>query len=998
MDILGNGGNGKSILGTSGGGGGGGGGTVMKSVKTVFTFNAQSTDLKSDLQIIDGKLLLKDTEQSDVRFSNGSDTATRGKISYNDTIANVHYEVDKFKLTSAENEKVMITDKQGYVGFNKDPDPSYQVDLSGSLNITGGGTIYQEGYDILFNLGKLFDYLTKPPPAFEYNDTVRDRYGGTLSIQRTSFNITLFWRKGDNYDTSYNFGLEMKTLPYIDKIGVEIIDNVDGTGTLKEWVKVEPSDINGSDVSYVFDIDTSYTDRFGNQYTVNKNSSFNLRVYPINSTVVAGQVPNYLVFYDLSFVGPSPPTAPQNLSVALINGQRQKSFQLNFVKPLFNDSVIGVDENVSDKPPLQNYKIEYQPRSTDCNRFPQVYDTSLIELIRDGTNATTQYIIQDDNDTNIVRVYPGTTYDISLSAKNDQTENYGAVSNVSVKTNNPTSNDFKPINLTSINFTGASSITQFRIANTDIISSKKYFNINSDTLGTSNNTNTVFVNYTKLGVDSSGVLGLAFANIYHKVNTVEYVDASIVFHGYQSTDYDNGYHGTFETSTQYGTQLEFINVSNRDANVYTTRPEYDGFGLIGSYQIMLTDVIGQTEQGVLKFSPSTDEYMIGYRVNGTNINKAETNTANVAMSFYVDDLSQNPEIEVNGDGVNTDNAIQYVYCYGIPSIKSFRFDLSWNTSMNGRYVLPYGGTISRLVNQKTSIVRSITNNDTQTYTTTTIPKDQIFNHSYQQTLYFTTMYDSPTINDVYKLYSYNLLKNTDALSTTNTHSIQVPIQGEVFYCDYQSFTKIGNQINQINSFGKDDIYTYSTGNTYRISAYNTTSGTPANNQLIYYNSRFVNPIYTNHPYREFNIYQGKNITYSEFASTGDNVDGHTVKWLVKKFSNVSVGSTNQIRQLLITDNNGTHYTYSNYHNRLYILQFYAGYTDDTNRVSGWLDLNSDFNSLDTIFKQDRGVRNSNNNFQFYLYAEDGKIFDIYVRIGLINNSNTQTYIENLVLN
>jgi len=208
MNLLGNGGAGNNILGSSGGGGGG---ASAKGVKTVFTFKAKDTDIKNDLNLVDGELLLRDPEQGDIRFSNGNDTVTRGLIAFNDALGQINYNTDQFRLSSSENTRVLVSDRAGHVGINKQPDSSYNVDVSGSINVSG--TLYRDGYDILFNLGKLFDYLTKPAPAFDKNEAISDKYGGTLSIQRTSFNIALYWKKGDDYDTSYNFALENKQLP-----------------------------------------------------------------------------------------------------------------------------------------------------------------------------------------------------------------------------------------------------------------------------------------------------------------------------------------------------------------------------------------------------------------------------------------------------------------------------------------------------------------------------------------------------------------------------------------------------------------------------------------------------------------------------------------------------------------------------------------------------------------------------------------------------------------
>lgn len=1010
MDILGNGGNGlKSILGTSGGGGGGGGGPVLKGVKTVFTFNADNTELKNDFNIIDGEIVLKDPEQGDIRFTNGNDTNTRGIISYSDTTANINYTVDTFKITSATNDAVLMSDKQGRVGLNKAPDVSYQVDVSGSINLASGGTLYQGGYDILYNLGKLFDYLTKPPPAFDYNNMIQDKYSDSqsikrLSIQRTSFNVTLFWKKGEAYDTSYNFGLEQKNLPYVDKIGVEIIDKVDKSGVLKEWVKVEPNDIGGGDVSYTIGIDTTYTDTQGNSFTIDKDESFNIRVYPINSTIPAGQVPNYLEFYDLTFVGPSPPTAPSDLSVGLVNGIEQRAFTLTFTKPAFNDSVVGKDEGVSNDPPLIEYRIDYQPRVSGCKRFPQVYDTSLIRLERAGTNSTTTYTVTDDGTTNVERVYPATTYDISLSAKNNQTDNsFGDVSSVVVTTQLPKSTDFSNVSLTAIGFTGFNkSITNFRVGGGTDYTDKKYFNIHSNEsneLTATDHRNSLFVNYTKLGVDSSGQENLATVQVYHQENNgTKQVDASLVFHGYRDSNFNSGYHGWVKDTHRYQDQIELVDPRNEDANAHgATKPEYYGFGLIGSYELVFwttenNNVIGYADgdNSKLKFVPSTNIYTIGYDVSGTNINKEGTNSASVSMSFVVDDLSGDPIIQNVSHAISN---VRYLYSYGVPSIQDFDYSLNWQTANNGRYILPYNGVISKIQEQpgSGSFDSSISS---QTYNASNVPKDQTYHHAYQSTIYPIVKLDTSTVSNVFDIRSYHVL-NTTGTSVTRDISCATT---QSLYCDYASFEKSGSKINGLNSFGKDGIYTYQSGDPYTLSppfTADTSGSTPANNQLIYFDGRFVNPKYIGHPYRNFTVFGPTSpisIDYTEYATSGDN--NNTVKWLIKKVaSNIIIDANSQQRSLTITDINGEHSNYGNYNGRLFLFQTYA----TGERVSGWLNPNVDFDSQNAVFTNNIGVRNSSDASKFFLYAEGEKTFDVYVRIGLLNDSTTQTWISNLVL-
>ena len=986
INMLGYGASINNMLGTSGGGGG----ASIKGVETVFTFNATNTDIKNDLNLIDGEFVIRDSVQGDIRFSNKNDTFTRGMIAFTDTIGKISYNTNQFRIGSSINPDVMVSDRVGHIGINKEPDPSYNVDVSGSINVSG--TLYRDGYDILFNVGKLFDYLTKPAPAFDKNEDISDRYGGTLSIQRTSFNIALFWKKGDEYDTSYNFALENKKLPYINRIGIDIIDT---SGILTDWVNVISS-IPDSDLSYVFDIDSQFTDSQGNMFVADKDSEFHLRVYPINSTNELGDPYNYLVFQDLSFVAPSAPTAPRNLTAQLV-GDTQRSYRIVFTKPEYNDSVIGPGEGVFDNPPIVAYRIEYQPSTRDCLKFPEVFDTSAITLERSGTNTTTSYDVVDDGTTNIERVYPGTTYDISLSAKNQQENAFGARVGVSIRTDLPNANDFTNIELTNINYLGKRnpnlSVYIPNVGNSTI----QYFNLHEsyNQLSASTGINTVFVNFDVLGIASDNrqetASNLARVIAYHKDAGAETEDARIEFDGYENDTFNSGegYHGALRViyPNNQPNGVEFVNALNLDANKYKdSRPEYYGFGLRGQYQMILNGLIGASiggNGGNTRFVPSVNQYEIGYKVEGTKIDKGTRNEITKSYVFYVDDVSGNPSISIVD---NETSNVSHLYAYGIPSIQSFDFVLKWTTSNNGRYFLPSNGRYSRIENNRTNLVTS--SNTTQDYTTTIVPKDETFDALYTTTLSFRTRYNANTISNVFRVYSYHCLRNTNVQEN-------ISAENGVFFCDYASYGESG-QINILNSFGKDNIYQYD--GTYNLIPYNPVTNTPTlrDNQLIYYDARFVNPQYSNQTlgsaYRDFAVYDDTapiQVNYSGIATTGDS----GVKWVIKRFTGVVSDGFTQKKRLTIVDDTGSHSNYSLYTDSVFFLQFYSG----GNRVTGWLNPNERFDDQNSNFLQDRGVRNDSSPTQFFLYAESGKTFDVYVRIGLTNNNQSQTFISNLSL-
>ena len=842
------------------------------------------------------------------------------------------------------------------------------LDVEGDIQFSG--KLYQGEQDALFDLQNLFKYLTKPAPAFIKNTEI--------GIERFPVFVSIHWKKGKDYDTSYNFALEDKQLPYIDKIG---IDARDTSGSLQNWVNVSEN-IPATDTSFNFNVNTQLTDNSGNTVTIDQTTNFKLRVYPINSTNTAGEPYNYLVFDNLSFVQGGVPSNPRELEISLIIGSEQKSFKLTFIKPEFNDS----EFEQPNEPPIERYKLEYIPLAGDKSnkRFPQVLDTKQVEVLKDATNSTTEITVQDNG---MTPVYPGTTYDISLSAKNEENSLFGDVSSIQHTTELPKSSDFKDVDIDNLIFGGFDTKT-LRIPGEHTNTSVNYFNINLDNFDKINfirNELSFFVNYTQLGLDSSYVNiteppPLVESTLLIKKGATDYSPISkIEYYGYTTTEKTmNGFDGSYQI-IQSAPDISFVGIDNIDASKYgNEKPEYQGFGLIGSLSLSFADDIFSSSS---EFPPSSDEYSIKYECSGNSIDKTGgQDRFTKEFAFRVDDISGTPTINDFSFDF-TSNTI--IFNHGIPSIKDTDIDISWNTTNNASKFISKDG-ISQINTKSTSGLNSLLQN----YLSNEL--QDTYEHQFSNTLFFTEQKNTQTISNAFEVTSFN------CINTSNQEfDISVNTDEGKLYCDYNSFTTLGGKISDVKPFGKENIFTWSPTDKYILNGYNN-DDIINDNQLIYFDGKFVGPEYYLNgfsPYTDFSVYRpsGKiNISYSSKTDTGDNVAGQTVKWLIKRFDNITSTSDNQLKRLKITDNSGTHYDYSKYNQRLFVLQ--QG-TDNT-RISGWLDLNTDFKSKDRDFEQDIGVANSSDNTQFFIKLNNDP-FNLYVRIG-IPISSTQ-YISNLVI-
>jgi hypothetical protein len=969
----------RSLLGgSSGGGNGGGGGPIINQLKTTILFKRDNTEIQKNLTIEQGTLTLNN--QTENSFLLRNEDTVRTSIISNDRQTELTYNVPEFSIKTAD-KNALTFDASGRAAFNKKVDNTdYHVDISGDLNFSGN--LYQDGSNALFDLQNLFNYLTKPAPAFDLNEEIVDPNLDISSVRITSFDITIFWIRGENYKTNYQYSLEDKNLPYVDRIGVDVRDV---SGVLNDWVNVT-TNISSKDDRFSFDIDQTFTDSSGNTLTIDNTVIFDLRVYPINSVSV-DEPNNYLIFNDLFFASAGAPSAPRELKITLSFGT---SFTLGFKKPQFNETNETEDP---DKPPLAEYNIEYRP--IESKRFPNVFNTDLVNVLKNGNNSTTSYTIDDEEPG--ITVFPATTYDISLSARNNQSSVFGVVSGVSHETELPQNTDFKDVTISSIVFTGWEPFKTVRIPGESFDSTINYFNTETGFPLQVFQSNSIFVNFTKLGIESDqreGVEELASAEVFHIIGGEEVIDASISFYGY-TTDISNEgkYDGSFNVST-YNSDISFVNVQNVDAvaDIHNTNPEFNGFGLQGEYRISIKDdLVGE---GKL-FEPSGDSYTVGYRNSGTNINKLGTNTNTEIYEFYVDDLSGDPVIDVSKVEFLDST---YKFNHGIPSIHTIDLSAIWNTSNNGNYLLPPGGRISSIEINNVQGITGVSNS--KDYSVNEI-KNQ-YTHSFNTTTHFNRFRDSNELTNILTVSASNLDKNSEEILDISADSINSEV---VFYCDHNSFNNdFNNKITELKLFGKD-VYQYTNIDTdvrYTLTKYNQLE-LVAGNQLIFFEGKFVGTHYPSSPYRDIKIFDNENekgfreILYSSKRTTGDDVDdGPNVKWLVKKFANITVDGETQIKRLRITDNTGTHSRYADYPNKLFLIQF--KHDDDPikeNRETGWLDLNIIFNPSNSNFMNDIGIQESGIPENLILKAELGITFDVYVRIGIPIDSGK--YIENLTL-
>lgn len=146
------------------------------------------------------------------------------------------------------------------------------LSIDGSLNIQGN--IFRDGVNILFDLEKLFDFLTKHPPAFTEDDSKTSYTNGI---------INLHWVKGPEYDVSYTLSTSGVDLPRIDKIHIDISSSENPSNKIR-FDSVAPDVSNyqfyygDSSGGIILNRDHQYTIRIYGE-NQSKDTSYNELVY-----------------------------------------------------------------------------------------------------------------------------------------------------------------------------------------------------------------------------------------------------------------------------------------------------------------------------------------------------------------------------------------------------------------------------------------------------------------------------------------------------------------------------------------------------------------------------------------------------------------------------------------------------------------------------------------------------------------------------------------------
>ena len=239
-------------------------------------------------------------------------------------------------------------------------------------------------------LGMDEDYVFGIPPAPKYDNSLN-----------TNVSIRLYWTPIEQKITSWG-----AKLPHIDTICIDISG---GGYRYRNWTKIK--EITGNDA-------TEHTFVLGANYISNRQIQpeilYDFRVYGTNS-LTTEQTQKYLLFTDLSTLPIGPPNAPSFVSFTNIN---QTSVQLNANAPTDNDTNMG---GFQTEPVIEKYKISYNATSAP-QRYGEIYT---------GAHTNNFETVDDNTAINISALYPGTTYDISFAAKNDENVDYGEFSDIS---------------------------------------------------------------------------------------------------------------------------------------------------------------------------------------------------------------------------------------------------------------------------------------------------------------------------------------------------------------------------------------------------------------------------------------------------------------------------------------------------------------------------------------------------------------------------------------
>lgn len=323
-------------------GGSFGGAPIINQLKTTILFKRDNTEIQKNLTIEQGKLTLNNQKENSFLLRN--EDTVRSSIISTDRGTELTYHVPEFSIKAA-NKDALTFDASGRAAFNKKVDNTeYHVDISGDLNFSGN--LYQDGSNALFDLQNLFNYLTKPPPAFEDNS-------GNSRYDRAALEI--YWRKGKAYDVSYHLSTTGEQLPHITSIHIDLSGD--------DWIPI--AELSGNATNHTIHLGDSYNID-GVDLSFNDEGLYHFRVYGVNRS----QDPsiNTLDYLDISFQNVE--TFPEN--VPTLGFQRafdvsnEKYININGIPNILSVDVLNGQFTISD---VSDGFLLRNREKTECAEF-----------------------------------------------------------------------------------------------------------------------------------------------------------------------------------------------------------------------------------------------------------------------------------------------------------------------------------------------------------------------------------------------------------------------------------------------------------------------------------------------------------------------------------------------------------------------------------------------------------------------------------------------------
>lgn len=726
--------------------------------------------------------------------------------------------------------------------------------------------------------------LTEQPNKFNQNG----------SPTTSSSEITINWNYTDIIPTDENIRkfaqgstIKSRCLPYINEIKIQIYGTVTGThvGQSNTWLDYQTlsissgEDYNTTDSLKIITFEKrsqSDADNSAKDNILSKTDTFFVRIYGINDSNDY-DFPNIparaLVINEttgVAFADAFPPSQPQFQS----NGEKFSTsdntyhltsvFRVNYTEAGDANSAARLDDYITtfseDSSLRSGYIISLSSQSGTTS--------DNLNDIQSRTNFTIK--IGNNN------LRAGTRYNYRVTVSNNiSTENSPySDSKLSLYTRLPISSRGTTLTLTEN--TEKTSVTSSILENQNVIYLNSNIGKNKFSVVKTDDQEfeitkpyTIDQEITTEGfgrfVDQSrGAIGLVSISL----NIDNIPRETITFNGFNDLSKNVG------TPSQSGTTY-FGNATIQD--MYSVDDNNKGFRLLGTVSLKDIDI---SNIGVAR----SNAYTLQYDYQRNSIVNADASGA--VYNVYVDDLSGNPVLSVDGSDSIIINSVEY--CMGIPSVENFTVNLQRNyNNIHSNYkFIPGDGIIGRIESIQQNVSWSDTNfileqGDLNNNV------NGIYNKDYSSSSYYTDYKNFPNTGTANNLtiteYAYSLAGTTT--STSNQISVY-------HYFDKNSFTRTTTLTPKLDLTNLDvyeiaEIDRLSNLESIEVTNYSNHTVLVQDHTLLYINGNFRTNASFNYP--NVNNYTWDNINIPNkydsgtlaFNTSGEpDINGY--KWIVFK--------------------------------------------------------------------------------------------------------------------